>query len=119
MADVEQAVLSALAADGEIADSWAFSVAKGIDHQAIIGVQKSLLGDAYTCEENLSCTLWTLTDEGLEFANNGSPEFRVYQSVCAAGGDGMDMTALQEALGEVCKIGLGPFMKNKGLAKNV
>jgi len=120
MADIEEAVLSALAADGEISDSWTFSVAKGIDHQAIIGVQKSLLGDAYTCEEPLSCTLWSLTEEGEEFANIGSPEFRVYKSVagcCETDTDGMDMTALQTALGDVCKIGLGPCMKNKWLAK--
>jgi phenylalanyl-tRNA synthetase alpha chain len=118
MADLEQLVLSTLANVGEIPDSWAFSLAHGIDHQVLVGLQKSLLGDAYTCESPLSTTIWSLSEEGNDVAEGGSPEYRVFQSVSACGDpEGMDMTALQDAMGELCKIGLGPCMKNKWLAK--
>jgi phenylalanyl-tRNA synthetase alpha chain len=117
MSEMEQLVLSCLATDGVIEDSWSFCEARGLDHQVLVGVQKSLLGDAYTQEVALSTTLWSLTSEGEEFLRVGSPEFRVYQTCAAGDGGSMDMTALQDALGEVCKIGLGPCMKSKWLAK--
>ena len=114
---IEALVLSALGAADIIEDSYAFASANNIDHQALVGVQKSLLGDAYTAEEPLSTTLWSLTSEGEEFLVNGSPEFRVYQTIAASEGGSMDMTALQDALGDICKVGLGPCMKYKWLAK--
>ena len=118
MGDLEGLVLSVLAAAGEIADSWTFAVEHGIDHQALVGIQKSLLGDAYTKEESLSTTLWSLSNEGEACLTSGSPEFRVYQSVSAHVGDGIDMSSLQAALGDdICKIGLGPCMKSKWLSK--
>jgi phenylalanyl-tRNA synthetase alpha chain len=117
MSDIEQIVLTALSETGVIEDSWDFAKSKGIDHQALVGVQKSLLGDAYTKEESLSTTIWSLTSEGEKFIASGSPEFQVYQTV-SGNGDSMDMTALQEALGDICKIGLGPCMKSKWLKKD-
>lgn len=114
--DLESIVLNHLATIGEISDSWEFAIANGVDHQALIGLQKSLLGDAYTCESPLSTTTWSLTGEGEEVAEKGSPEFRVYQSVCCCG-EGMEMTNLQATMGDLCKTGLGPCMKNKWLSK--
>ena len=69
MSDIEQIVLTALSETGVIEDSWDFAKSKGIDHQALVGVQKSLLGDAYTKEESLSTTIWSLTSEGEKFTS--------------------------------------------------
>ena len=119
MGDIEQLVLSSLAgsANGEIEDTWAFAEANAVDHQALLGVIKSLDGDLYVSTAPLSMQLWALTGEGEQFLENGSPEFRVYNQVKSdANDDGMDMTALQEALGDIVKIGLGPCMKSKWLS---
>ena len=113
--DIEALVLSTLAGGGGcIEDTWDFSVQNGVDHQVLIGVLKSLHGDFYILDEPLTASFWTLTEEGEEIRRQGSPEFQVYNAVPA---DGIDMSALQAALGEVVKIGLGPCMKSKWLSK--
>ena len=104
----------ASSSNGCIVDTWDFSVQHEIDHQVLIGVLKSLHGDSYILDEPLTTTFWTLTEEGEEIRSKGSPEYQVYNAVPA---EGMEMTALQVALGEVVKIGLGPCMKSKWLSK--
>jgi phenylalanyl-tRNA synthetase alpha chain len=116
MADTEQLVLDALASASEINDTYDFASAHGLDHQALIGVIKSLHGDGYVLDEPRTTSFWTLTEEGEETRIKGSPEFQVFNAVPASA-EGLDMTALQAALGDVVKIGLGPCMKNKWLAK--
>jgi phenylalanyl-tRNA synthetase alpha chain len=116
MADTEQLVLDALASASEINDTYDFASAHGLDHQALIGVIKSLHGDGYVLDEPRTTSFWTLTEEGEETRIKGSPEYQVFNAVPASA-EGLDMTALQAALGDVVKIGLGPCMKNKWLAK--
>jgi PheRS DNA binding domain 3/PheRS DNA binding domain 1 len=112
--DLEQIMLDALSIEpGIIGDSWEFAAGLNVDHQVIVGVVKSLLVDQYVADEPLTTTFWTLTDEGQEIADKGSPEFQVYNAVPA---EGIQMTELQAKLpGDVVKIGLGPCMKNKWL----
>lgn len=114
--DAEQLVLSALDSTGIIADTWDFSSANGLDHQVLIGIIKSLHGDGYVLDEPLTASFWTLTEEGEETRCKGSPEFQVFNAVPASP-EGIEMLSLQTALGDVVKIGLGPCMKNKWLAK--
>jgi phenylalanyl-tRNA synthetase alpha chain len=115
-ANIEQLLLSTLDAHEVIVDTWAFALANGLDHQAVVGALKSLLVDSYVIEEPLSATLWTLTDEGKDIVNHGSPEYQVFAAV-PAGEAGKSMTELQKELPEASKIGLGPCMKNKWLKK--
>jgi len=115
MDSTEKLVLEALATHQTISDTWEFSVTHGLDHQVLIGVIKSLHGDGYVLDEPLTATFWTLSEEGDQTRIKGSPEFQVFNAVPA--GDGLDMSALNAALGDVAKIGLGPCMKNKWLAK--
>ena len=114
--DAEQLVLSALEAQNVIMDTWEFALMHKMDHQTLIGAIKSLHGDGYVLDESLTTQFWTLTEEGEETRSKGSPEFQVFNAV-PAGAEGLDLTSLQAALGEVAKIGLGPCMKNKWLSK--
>ncbi len=118
MVELEQLVLSTLAGAGEIEDTFTFAEAQSVDHQALVGVIKSLHGDGYVEQVALSAQLWSLTVEGEAFVNEGSPEYRVYSAVKGGeNADGMEMSSIQEALGDIVKIGLGPCMKNKWLSK--
>lgn len=113
-ADLEQYILTRLATDGIIADTWTLSQEIGIDHQSLVGVVKSLLVDRYVADEALSTTFWALTEEGKEVVSNGSPEVRVFNAVTA---EGVSVSSLNSQLGEVAKIGMGVCMKNKWLQK--
>ena len=114
--DLEGLVLSTLAADGVIADTIEFANDNSIDHQELVGTVKSLLVDAYVHDEQISKTIWSLTAEGEQVVAKGSPEYQVYAAV-PSDADGISMTQLQAALGDIVKIGLGPCMKNKWLKK--
>lgn len=113
--DYEQAVLTAIAKDGLIADTWELATQLNVDHQILVGVVKSLLVDKYITEEPLSTTYWALTAEGEQVAQKGSPEIQVLNAVPS---EGISLTELQTALGEVAKIGMGVCMKNKWIKKD-
>mmetsp|Transcript_9667 Transcript_9667/g.16026 ORF Transcript_9667/g.16026 Transcript_9667/m.16026 type:complete len:555 (+) Transcript_9667:49-1713(+) len=113
---IENLILTTLSTDEVIPDTWEFSVKHNFDHQAVVGSLKSLLTDLYVTEEVLSVTYYTLTSEAESIVQKGSPEYIVY---CNVPVDGISMADLQKAVGnDVCKIGLGPCMKNKTLKKN-
>lgn len=112
--DYEQLVLTAIEKDGAIADTWELAAQLNIDHQILVGVVKSLLVDKYIVEEPLSTTYWALTAEGEQVAQQGSPEFQVLTGVPT---EGISLSELQVALGEVAKIGMGVCMKNKWIKK--
>ena len=67
--------------------------------------------------EQLTFKYWELTEEGKGVAANGSPEYQVYKKVGDSDDGLMSMESLNEALGDIAKIGLGQCMKNKWLAK--
>ena len=113
--DLEQQILSTLASAGEISDTWIFAESLKQDHQAVVGAVKSLLVDSYVVDEPINSSFWELTAEGNDIASKGSPEYQVFQAVPEGG---ISVNALQSALGEVSKIGLGPCMKNKWLKKD-
>jgi phenylalanyl-tRNA synthetase alpha chain len=102
--NLEPLILSTLAKENEISDTYTFSQKTGIDHQMLVGVVKSLLVDRYVVDEPLSTTYWTLTEEGKEVLLRGSAEVQVYNAV-------------PPGSSEVVKIGLGVCMKNKWLKK--
>ena len=115
-AALESLLLSSLV-NGDIPDSYEFASLNSVDHQKLVGVVKSLEGDAFVVSEALTAKFWELSEEGVNVAQQGSPEFQVYKKVEGAEGGEMSMASLQEALGDLCKIGLGPCMKNKWIAK--
>lgn len=115
--DIEQTILSTLATQPIIENSWAFAEANGIDHQSLVGAVKSLLVDHYVVEEPLSTTYWELTTEGRNVMTNGSPEMLVYHTIASSQGASIAVAALNAQLGDVAKIGLGACMKNKWVKK--
>jgi predicted transcriptional regulator len=79
MSDIEQQLLNKLNQSLVINDTWDFAEELNIDHQIIIGALKSLSVDSYICDEPISTTYWTLTKEGEQVLNEGSPEFRGFR----------------------------------------
>eukprot|EP00596_Hydrurales_sp_CCMP1899_P002267 CAMPEP_0119042874 /NCGR_PEP_ID=MMETSP1177-20130426/16224_1 /TAXON_ID=2985 /ORGANISM="Ochromonas sp, Strain CCMP1899" /LENGTH=507 /DNA_ID=CAMNT_0007009937 /DNA_START=85 /DNA_END=1605 /DNA_ORIENTATION=- len=113
--DLEQVILSELAKEiGVIPDSAIFAEAYNVPHQSMVGAIKSLLADAYIVDETITSSSWELTTEGSEIASKGSPEFQVYNAVPVGG---INVADLNNTLGAIAKIGLGPCMKNKWLKK--
>lgn len=113
--DIEALILSTLATSNEIADTWEFAAHHQLDHQEIVGAIKSLLVDAYVVDQPLSATIWSVSDEGKDVLEKGSPEIQVLRAVSAAGS--IAINTLNAQLGEVAKIGMGVCMKNKWIAK--
>lgn len=115
--DYEQLILSIIAKQQVISNTWDLSIELKIDHQVLIGVIKSLLTDSYLCEEPLSTTYWILTSEGEQVLAKGSPEMQVLNMI--TNDTGISLSELQQVLGaDVVKIGLGVCMKNKWIQKN-
>ena len=114
-AELEQAILTHLAKEGQIADTWPFASSIGVDHQVLVGVIKSLLVDSYVVDEPLSTSFWTLTEEGKEVVLKGSPEIQVMRAIPEAG---ISIAELNKQLGDTAKIGMGVCMKNKWVQKN-
>lgn len=115
--DIEGATLSQLNVNEGIVDSFDFAMRLGVDHQVLLGVCKSLCGDLYAVESSERTeSVWTLTEEGKNIACDGSPEYLVFRGVPQ--GEGISMEQLQATMGNACKLGLGPCMKNKWLVKN-
>ena len=58
---------------GEIENSYDFAASLNVDHQAVVGVIKSLETDLLIKTEQLSQQFWTLTEEALSVLEKGSP----------------------------------------------
>jgi phenylalanyl-tRNA synthetase alpha chain len=107
----EAQLLQTLAADGQIADSFAYAHARGVSHELVVGVMKSLLTDAFVADTELSTSFYVLKDEARGFLLQGSPEVQVFNAIPS---DGVDRKALEAAVGAaVLKVGQGACMKNK------
>ena len=115
--NIEQLILSTLAKENVIQNSWDFSLSTGIDHQAIIGAVKSLLVDNYVIDEQLSTSYWELLEEGKSVLKNGSPEVVVFNTIASSENSTIAVSELNQKLGEIAKIGVGACMKNKWVKK--
>lgn len=70
-------------------------------------------------QEQITETVYGLTDEGAQIAKDGSHEYRVWEALPAKGGAAVSIPELQKALGaDVVKIGQGRAFKNKWIAKD-
>ncbi|KAH8090237.1 hypothetical protein JL720_6551 [Aureococcus anophagefferens] len=106
--DVETKVLAALGSSATL-DSYALSATLGVDHQALLGVVKSLWADGYVTMDQASTSWLCATNEGAGIAKDGSPEYRVYAAVDAAGG--RCRSSLGRRRQGAAKIGLGAAMR--------
>ena len=113
--DLEAQVLAALQSTPKF-DTYAQAKALNVDHQALVGAVKSLWADGYVTMDQKSCSWLNATKEGCDISKNGSPEYKVYAAVSAAGS--LPVADLEKAVGKAsAKVGLGAAMREKWLKK--
>jgi hypothetical protein len=113
---LESLLLAAAAGNGVIADTWPWTLDRGLDHDAVVGAMKSLMVDGYLVASNLSVEFWVLTEEAGGYVAQGSPEAQVF---CALAEGAMDEAALTARLGEsLVKVGVGKCLKSKWVSRD-
>ncbi|KAG8375032.1 hypothetical protein BUALT_Bualt10G0057400 [Buddleja alternifolia] len=119
----EEAVLGYLEKNEEIPDSGIFAEEKGISHDEIVNVVKSLNGFRLVDAQDIKRERWVLTQEGQDYAKYGSPEVIFFSAVPP---EGITRQKLQETFpsrlpdtldakqkSAIYKIGSQQVMKNK------
>ncbi|XP_054777808.1 phenylalanine--tRNA ligase alpha subunit, cytoplasmic [Prosopis cineraria] len=107
----EEAILSYLEKGEVISDSGVFASERGIDHNEIVNVIKSLHGFRYVDAEDIKREAWVLTDEGKTYAAAGSPEVQLFLAIPP---EGISKEELQKKLDpSAFKIGCAQAAKNK------
>ena len=114
MSECEEILLNYLFTNESIADTFHWANSKGLDHNAVVGAVKSLEGDDYVKNKELTTSFYNLSDEAEKIVVNGSQEMIVLLALIEAGTDGMSASDLQTKVGKhVFKIGRGTCMKNR------
>jgi len=111
---MKEALLSVLQKEGEVPDSCALAAARGWDHLSLVGVLKSLEADERITTTPMKREGWKLTAEGQQYCEAGSPEVQVFNFVKREGPVTKD--AVEAALGDAGKVGVGVAMKNRWIS---
>ncbi|PON84877.1 Phenylalanyl-tRNA synthetase, class IIc, alpha subunit [Trema orientale] len=107
----EEALLGFLEKNDLISDSGQFADERGLDHNEVVNVIKSLHGFRYVEAEDIKREAWMLTDEGRTYAATGSPEIQLFLAIPP---EGIPKEELQKKLDPaVYKIGCAQAAKNK------
>ncbi|KAK9281819.1 hypothetical protein L1049_004725 [Liquidambar formosana] len=107
----EDAVLGFLEKNEEISDSGDFAAERGINHNDIVDIIKSLHGFRLVDAQDIKREKWVLTDEGKTYAAAGSPEVQLFLAIPP---EGISREELQRKVDpSVYKIGCSQAMKNK------
>ncbi|KAI3446111.1 hypothetical protein Pfo_002776 [Paulownia fortunei] len=107
----EEAVLGYLEKNEVISDSGKFAEEKGISHDEIVNIIKSLNGFRLVDAQDIKKERWVLTQEGDLYAKYGSPEVQLFLAVPP---EGIAREELQEKLkSSIYKIGSTQAIKNK------
>ncbi|XP_022871789.1 phenylalanine--tRNA ligase alpha subunit, cytoplasmic-like [Olea europaea var. sylvestris] len=107
----EEAVLGHLEKNEEISDSGKFAEEKGISHDEIVNVIKSLNGFRLVDAQDIKRERWGLTKEGEMYAESGSPETQLFLAIPL---EGITREELQKKLdSSIFKIGCQQAIKNK------
>lgn len=88
-----------------------------VDQQVILGVLSSLFSREMITFEIQESEMFVLTEEGLEIAEFGSHEAKVFYAV-PEGETGLPISELPNIVGEAAKVGQGRAFKNKWVKKN-
>jgi phenylalanyl-tRNA synthetase alpha chain len=111
---IEEALLLHLQSHAAIVDSGDWAARSSFDHGAVMDVIKSLQGSGFVEAQSIKRNSWILTAEGVLYADQGSPEYQVFEAVPPE--KGISRVELEKKLGaSVFKIGAGKAMKNKWL----
>nr|XP_027106659.1 phenylalanine--tRNA ligase alpha subunit, cytoplasmic-like [Coffea arabica]XP_027113478.1 phenylalanine--tRNA ligase alpha subunit, cytoplasmic-like [Coffea arabica] len=107
----EEAVLRYLEKNEEISDSGKFAEDRGLSHDDILNIIKSLNGFRLVDAQDIKKERWVLTDEGKKYAEAGSPEVQLFLAIPA---EGIAREDLQKKLeSSIFKIGSQQAIKNK------
>ncbi|XP_028105274.1 phenylalanine--tRNA ligase alpha subunit, cytoplasmic-like, partial [Camellia sinensis] len=108
----EEVVLGFLEND-EISDSGEFASERGIDHQELTNIIKSLHGFRFVNAQDIKRERWVLTEEGRTYVAAGSPEVQVFLAIPP---EGISPEELQRKMDPaVFKIGRSQAIKNQWL----
>ncbi|XP_028068871.1 phenylalanine--tRNA ligase alpha subunit, cytoplasmic-like [Camellia sinensis] len=109
----EEVVLGFLEKNDEISDSGEFASERGIDHQELTNIIKSLHGFRFVNAQDIKRERWVLTEEGRTYAAAGSPEVQVFLAIPP---EGISLEELQRKMDPaVFKIGRSQAIKNQWL----
>lgn len=115
MEALETALLTALATV-EVVYSPDFAATQGVEHQAVVGVMKSLEAESYVACEMKQTDKYDLTPEAVGYLSKGSPEMQLLSGLPNEGWTDAEMEA---ALGkELAAVGKGKAMKNKWVSRD-
>ncbi|KAM1006262.1 hypothetical protein ACFX14_003115 [Malus domestica] len=107
----EEAILGYLESKDEISDSGQFASERGLDHNEVVNVIKSLHGFRYVVAQDIKREMWMLTDEGNAYTVTGSPEVQLFLAIPP---EGIPKEELQKKLDpSVFKIGSAQAAKRK------
>ncbi|KAK9280782.1 hypothetical protein L1049_003671 [Liquidambar formosana] len=107
----EDTVLGFLEKNEEISDSGDFAAERGINHNDIVNIIKSLHGFRLVDAQDIKREKWVLTDEGKTYAAAGSPEVQLFLAIPLGG---LSREELQRKVDpSLYKIGCSQAMKNK------
>ncbi|PON84036.1 hypothetical protein TorRG33x02_201560 [Trema orientale] len=106
----EEAILGFLEKNDQISDSGQFAAERGLDHNEVVNVIKSLHGFRYVEAEDIKKEAWLLTDEGKTYATTGSLEIQLFLAIPP---DETDVWMQKKLDPAVYKIGCAQAAKNK------
>src|ERR1700733_3133909 len=112
MEQLQNIVLETLASKGHVENSLTLYDDNGnvADQQRLLGVLKSLSGLNMVQYEAIEKDGWRLSEEALMILKHGSHEARVFNMI-PEGDRGIDLKSIQQALGEIGKIGQSKAFK--------
>lgn len=113
-ADIEALLLKQVDRDGALADSGDFAAANGWDHNAVVGVIKSLEAAEMVVTKDIAHSKYVVRGDAEPYVAAGSPEAQVFAAVPA---DGITLADLQAALpSDVVDLGFRQAMQQKWVA---
>lgn len=118
--DIESAVLAYLGEHDSIANSGEFAATVlSVDHNALVGVLKSLDSYAFVQLAEIKQEAYQLTEEGKSYVASGaSPEAQFFEAVRAASASGSpaSVAELKSSLGAVADVGMKQAMQQRWVA---
>jgi len=82
---MEETILKYLNENNVIEDSIKYAQTLQVPHDQIVGSLKSLSSDEYVILQQLETRTWTLTEDGKDYLENGTPERRLFELIPADG----------------------------------
>lgn len=108
--DAESRLLQHLHDAGAIADSGEFASSINVDHNAFVGVLKSLLAYEMIATEDIDHFKYNLTPEAKGYLGVGSPEVQVFNAVTP---EGVPLADIKKQLGPAGDLGFKQAMQLK------